>query len=327
MDMTVISGTITLNDANWWTLAGQTLVIAEDAKFVVPAGKNINVQGAVIVNGTAVTEGTVTLYNANATVEAAAGLNVVTQLAGKKVTYVDGVYKVIDEDLVAYNPVTGEQFESVQAALNAAAKGETVKLLSDTTEAMLVVGAGKALDLNGYTLTADLIAASFEGSTIIDGSNGKGLLKIEKNSLSLSEKNPQLPLWYAEGVRFVEVSFGQKVTYHEDKDGNEGNKAYYRFAFEQTALETILDEYLATGISTNGISIRVKASWQTANGTVCQYFTFSDELVQAYLNGWDTLAFRLYLTGVAGLDITFSAEIVSAASAQTTVIIPSETIA
>ena len=226
----------------------------------------------------------------------------------------------------AVNTTTGEIFESVQAALNAAANGETVKLVADATEAVVFISAGKTLDLNGYTLTADLVAASFEGAAIIDSTNGKGLLKVEKDNLSLNEKNPQLPLWYAEGIRFVEASFAHKLTYQVDKDGKEGNMAYYRFAFEQKELETILDDYLATGISTNNISIRVKASWKSTAGTVCQYFTFSDELVQAYMNGWDGLAFRLYLTGVAGLDITFTAEIVSAASAQTTVIIPSATI-
>ena len=110
MDMTVISGTITLNDANWWTLAGQTLTIAEDAKFVVPAGKNINVQGTVIVDGTAVIDGTVTLYNKTATVKAAEGLKVITN-AGDKVWYTEGKYIVHDhteEDLAAKNATCTE---------------------------------------------------------------------------------------------------------------------------------------------------------------------------------------------------------------------------
>ena len=201
-----------------------------------------------------------------------------------------------------------------------------MKLVADVTEAMVIVSSGKTLDLNGYVLTTDLLAASFGGSAIVDKTNGKGLLKIDIDNLSLSKDNPQLPLWSDEGVRFVDASFGHKLTYHVDAAGNEGNKAYYRFAFEQTALETILDEYLATGVSANNIAIRVKATWQSESGAVSQYFTFTDELVEAYLNGWDTLAFKLYVTGVAGLDITFSAEIVSAASEQTTVVISSEAI-
>jgi len=95
MDMTVVSGTITLNDADWWTLVGQTLTIAKDAKFIVPAGKNINVQGTVIVDGTAVVDGTVTLYNKTATIKAAEGLNVITN-AGDKVWYTEGTYVVHD---------------------------------------------------------------------------------------------------------------------------------------------------------------------------------------------------------------------------------------
>ena len=147
-NMTIISGTITLNDADWWTLAGQTLTIAENAKFVVPAGKNINVQGTVIVDGTAVVDGTVTLYNKNATVKAAEGLNVITN-AGDKAWYTEGKYIVHDH---TEETIAGEDATCTETGLTAgkkcsvcgdilvaqeeiAAKGHTEKTTVETVDA------------------------------------------------------------------------------------------------------------------------------------------------------------------------------------------------
>ena len=55
-DITIVSGTVTLAQS-WWTLEGQTLTIAEDATFVIPADIKLNVLSTVVVNGTAVVDG------------------------------------------------------------------------------------------------------------------------------------------------------------------------------------------------------------------------------------------------------------------------------
>ena len=365
-DMTVISGTITLNDADWWTLAGQTLTIAEDAKIVIPAGKNINVQGTVIVNGTAQVDGTVTLYNADATVKAAADLNVVAEV-GICVVYIDGVYSVhtahdyadvtytdptntengywtytcicgdsyivVDEGSMfhfAINETTGESYESVQAALEAAAKGDTVKLLKDAIEEDVYVSAMKTLDLNGHKLTAETVSASFSTSHIIDSSNGKGLLVVDMENISLNSNNSnntQLPLWTDEGARFVDVNFVRGLSYQDKTGAANSNVAFFRFAFSDLAANTILDEYLINGTEGTCVSIRIKATWSNASGTVTQYFTLSSDLVEQYANwatGWDRAMFAMYLTGVEGLqDLTFTAEIVSTANPQATVVVAS----
>ena len=91
----VESGSIELAQS-WWTGAGQTLTIGEGATFTIPAGMKLNVNGStVVVNGTAKVDGEVYLYSADATVKAAAGLNVThNPSAGDKVLYVDGKYTV-----------------------------------------------------------------------------------------------------------------------------------------------------------------------------------------------------------------------------------------
>ena len=415
LDMTVTSGTITLNDDDWWTLAGQTLVIAKDAKFVVPAGKNINVQGTVIVEGTAVTEGTVTLYNKTATVKAAEGLNVIT-VAGDIVLYEDGTYKVhdhsytsavtdptctekgftthtctcgdeyvdnyvdatdhaygewIDNDEnhkkicandashivyadhahesvyygptetenaytvytcvcgntytvveegtmlhIAVNKVTGESYADLQAALNAAAKGETVKLLKDTAAEEIRVGSGKTLDLNGKKLTVtESFSASFKSTQITDSANGAGLLVVNGADLALNTDNDYLPVWTDEGIRFVSVDFKKSA-----KATGE-NSAEYKFYLNMKSAETILDDLLKSGVT--GVALRIKVSYTTASGMkATQYFQLSEANMQEYLEKWDSGMVTLNVNGIAGKqNVTFSAEIVSTLPNGTAVVV------
>ena len=242
-------------------------------------------------------------------------------------------YVVVEENTMlhfAVNQTTGESYATVQAALDAASKGDTVKLLKDAEADFLYVGTKKTLDLNGKTLTANIVSAPFATSYIIDSTNGQGLLAVDKRNISLNSQNTQLPLWYAEGARFVDISFVFKLDMEADANGNEGNRAYYRFAIDELADETILDEFLANGSEGTGISIRVKVQWDNASGEVIQYFTFDSDMVVSYFNyasGWNNAAFRLKLTGVAGLEnVRFTAEIVSAANTQAAVVIGSASV-
>ena len=150
---------------------------------------------------------------------------------------------------------------------------------------------------------------------------------MDQANISLNSKNTQLPLWTNEGARFVTVTFGQALDIKADKEGVANNMAYYRFAFNETADNTILDEYLANGTEGTSVSIRIKATWENANGTVTQYFTYNSELVEQYVNqnnGWDANMFMMNLTGVANVEnASFAAEIVSTANAQATVVIAS----
>ena len=92
-NIVVEDGTLTLAQS-WWTLKGQTLTIAEGAKFIIPEGMSLNVLSTVVVNGDVEVKGSVNLYDAEATITADAGLNVVTTVEDAKVEYVAGVYTV-----------------------------------------------------------------------------------------------------------------------------------------------------------------------------------------------------------------------------------------
>lgn len=108
-DMTVTAGTLTLNVAQWWTLAGQTITIAEGATIVIPEGKTLGINGStIVVNGTATVGGEVQLLTKDSTIKAPAGLNVTTTVAGCEVKYADGKYTVVEsivlDDVIAATP-------------------------------------------------------------------------------------------------------------------------------------------------------------------------------------------------------------------------------
>ena len=230
---------------------------------------------------------------------------------------------------VVVNEQTGESYADLQTAVSAAAKGETVKLLRDTTTQNLYIGVGKSLDLNGYKLTVSgYISASYTTTHITDNTNGEGLLIVADADVALNEKNKQLPLWTAEGVRFVTVTFGQALDFKDATGAANENVGYYRFAFEEKAAQTVLDDVLANGSDGTGVIIRIKVNYTLFNGVkAAQYFEFTSEMVKQYVNdknGWDGNMFTLYLTGVAGhKDLSFTAEILSVASDGAVVVIGS----
>ena len=113
-NITLESGTTTLAET-WWTLENQVLTIGENAKFVIPADKTLYVRATVIVEGEAIVDGQVVLYETYSTVKAEPELNVVMREGiGDKVYYTeDGVYtvhthtKVIDTAKAATCTETG----------------------------------------------------------------------------------------------------------------------------------------------------------------------------------------------------------------------------
>ena len=94
MDTTIHSGTIELTQ-QWWTLEGQKLVVEEDATFIVNQDASLGIRSTVVLEGTAVVNGTVDLMTDNATIQTAAKYeNIVTSVTGAVVWYNEGKYVV-----------------------------------------------------------------------------------------------------------------------------------------------------------------------------------------------------------------------------------------
>ena len=311
-DMIVVSGTIELADADWWTLAGQTVTIAKDATFVIPAGKNLNVQGTVIVEGTAIVNGTATLYNTEATIEAAAGMNVVSAVAGKKVAYKSGVYCLIDENVLAWNESTGAEFETVEAALAAAKAGETVKLMGDAVEDAFFVRANIALDLNGYKLTANYVAA-MPGSNVIDCSaNSTGVLVVGENAFAYANTNKQLVIKTPDGYRFMDITL---MGAFKDVAENEGMEYLVGASRDSDMLLVELIKQYGGAANIN-VQFRTVITWTVDRGTSTQIFSFKDSLVSVFAdqcvsaNGYSKAMWMSFINTEGLKDLTFTSQVV-----------------
>ncbi len=101
----------------------------------------------------------------------------------------DGRYTVVPGTFVA--EVNGTRYTTVQAAIDAAGANDTVKLLSDVTESVLVKADDSfTLDLNGFTLTNEAfqntVAVMTGGSLeIVDNGDGGQIINTDKGYAAL----------------------------------------------------------------------------------------------------------------------------------------------
>lgn len=249
--------------------------------------------------------GTITLSTADATLKAVADLDVVTTVADSKVAYINGVYKVVSENIVVWNTVTGELYETVAKAVSEAAENETIQLLanSDESNATILFYENITLDLNGKTLKAKYVLAPFASSSIIDSTEGEGLLVVERSRLSMMD-NSYVPVWVeGEGFRFTSISV-TGIAY----DLGEGN-AQFKFRVNRKEADHLLAQHLVDGGEDNGVTIKVLITWTNPDGTPGSMpFVFSEALVKQYASSWTTKEFILNISGVENLsELAFTA--------------------
>lgn len=204
---------------------------------------------------------------------------------------------------------TTTYYDTVEEAL-AAANGGTVTLLQDMTAGRVFVPKGVTLNLNGFTLTADM-AVVFEGK-VVDDQEGTGKIVVDQGMMKIiGDNNGLLPVWDpAEGhYTFASASYQQMIRVAEDL-----SYAQYIFIpnFDLDALEL-----LRNGSADNDISVKVLLSWN--DGASQQTYTFSDEMIaqvygSANANGVCAQVFMLTISGIAGIsDMTVQAVVESAA--------------
>lgn len=133
--------------------------------FLVTAKGTMNIAGTVKIAGTLTNNGSIVLTDVAATLTSSECGNVTTNIADHKVVFENGQYKVVPMVYVAQ--VGEKKYESLQAAINAATAGQTVKLLGNVTldgsktvtesqfgyETLVYVnGQTITIDFNGYTV-------------------------------------------------------------------------------------------------------------------------------------------------------------------------------
>ena len=214
----------------------------------------------------------------------------------------DAVAEVWKDDVLA------GAYADLETAM-AAADGGTVVLVSDAEAGNVIVKPGTALDLNGYTLTADLLVA-MKGATVCD--SGSGLLKIAKDSLALDRNNSSgvIALWNGEdGYIFTYVSF-QQLT----QGAGEGAAQYIFLPSFSNAQAAAL---LADGGADNGVQIKVGLTW--ADGQCQQFYTYEDAFVEQVFASNGGLAFSLTVTGISGIsDMVANPIVVTSSGAEAT---------
>ena len=200
---------------------------------------------------------------------------------------------------------TTTYYGTVEEAL-AAAEGGTVTLLQDMAAGRVYVPKGVTLNLNGYTMTADMVGV-LRGYIA-----GNGKIATSQDMLEIvGDNNGLLPVWNpATGCyTFASANYQQMMRVAAD-----ASYAQYIFIpnFDLNTLALLRD-----GGTDNGVSVKVLLSWN--NGASQQTYTFSDEMVaqvygSANANGVCAQVFMLTVSGIAGIsDMTVQAVVESTA--------------
>ncbi|MBQ8747701.1 MAG: hypothetical protein IJZ08_07545 [Clostridia bacterium] len=209
----------------------------------------------------------------------------------------DVILPPLDEGVAAVN---GKHYASLDKAFAAATAGQTVRLLTDTQIAALVVKSGVTVDLAGNNLTADYVV-TFKDAAIID-SNSQikdaqlGALIAPKDLVRLEGQNGNyVPVWNGEAYNFayLYVQVSQKLSGTDDTGA-----VLYGFRYDFTGNRNGLEELVANDDS---VLVKVNLTWTTSTGNISnQSFTMPKEKALTLLEGTEK-AIQLTVTGLSGI--------------------------
>ena len=208
--------------------------------------------------------------------------------------------KALEESgYVAQNVQTGEYYDDVFAALNAATAGQTVQLITDAVAPYFIVKAGVTLDLNGYVLTTEY-AAAVRGAHVIDSAL-KGMLKTSVGSIVLNPANSMMAVYDDVNGGYVFTKF--KFNFRQDTGyTGDGIKIDALFAPDMRVIDLLKD-----GASTNDLKLMVRLTWgdESEDGDAVQEFIFKDATISRVFSsngGTQTDFGRMFTMIVTGFD-------------------------
>ncbi|MBR2309138.1 MAG: hypothetical protein IKA47_01210 [Oscillospiraceae bacterium] len=205
--------------------------------------------------------------------------------------------------------LNGELFESAEAAFAAAKTGDKLVLTEDTTITQAAVS-GYTLDLNGYTLTADVFTAATSGAVVDSSPNSTG--KLLCADVTLAKNNPYLPVTVDDGLRFCPVGFTQWI----EPVGVDTTKV--KFYFTQRDRETIIDDAIKAG--NTEVDVQLHLTWTGSDGTPKEKtVAFGSELVQKYAEKWNGRVFVATISGTSNItDLQVTYQVTSTATSGVT---------
>ncbi|MBQ4562791.1 MAG: hypothetical protein IJA55_10735, partial [Clostridia bacterium] len=222
---------------------------------------------------------------------------------------------------VALNVDSGKLYTTLEAALEEAASGSTVKLLDNVEVENAVALTLGYLDLNGHVLEVYTISTGMS-THIIDSSEGnKGHLVIGAENQTINPSNCDLPIYVSytdedgsvkDGYRFFDSIKLQQLTPKftvDEKTGSRFVSVTFRHIIDDAATTK---ELFGDGAADNRLKFGIKFKVTKADGTESEqmYWLCSDSLVaSAYTNG---NAIMVTITGIQTYDtITIGSVIIS----------------
>ena len=263
-------GYASLNEAAAAAKDGENIVLLADiAENVVIDGKSISLE----LNRMYMT-GEITLASADAALTAAKDLNVVTSVADAKVVYENGTYMV---KLLQYVAQIGEtKYDDLSDALAAAKSGETVQVIANTAEFLVMVPAEVKLDLNGFVVTAKNVLAF---GIVMDTASEVGGIKISNDTTTAftklqPENGGYLPIYDTRDGMYK--FFEHEVVAVDVVAGEDDAKFRFQLRFEDKAAYEVL-----ANTADSDVSYVLNLMWTGMEDYTVRY-RMTDATVRAY---------------------------------------------
>lgn len=184
-------------------------------------------------------------------------------------------------------------YASLTDALEAAKAGSVVTMLKNVVAEEVVVPVGVILDLNGYTLTADVVSAAFTGTRIVD-SKKNGTLAVAPENLSILHTGNELPVNTDSGIRFAEIMFDREL---ETVDSNR-SKFKFHFTQDQQSL-------LAKAVTEKGgsdVKIIITITYRNAAGDdKTKSVEIDSAIIAKYTAAWGRKQFVATIVGTENI--------------------------
>ena len=253
------------------------------------------------------------LAEVNATLTSVEGMEIASGVDGYLVVYENGVYRLAKQ--IAQNTNTGAVYTDLSDGLKEAVSRETVILLAETAEELVLVPAGVTFDLNGHVVEANNVL-SF--GIVKDSAETVGGIKIDKETTKAftklqPENGGYLPIYDTRDGMYK--FFEYKLVNAGAKQNGSAVKFGFQITFTNTDAYGVLAE---TGYS--GITLTAMVSWTDMSVPGIEYqFDYAE--IQEYAASKAVAPSKNYVVflSISGLENLAQGDFVSAAPVLTTV--------